>query len=148
MKIKTKLYRMYETVSLNNIDTYAVEIRGKMIHYETPDIYDEDNNIPIGPGENEDRFYIYEKNKAYFMYIPELKLNYKIYIAPLSYAPGDDDLLIANETYYCHLNKWEALKLNWFHKKTWIQKTENIKWLISIPISIFVAYITTKFTIK
>jgi len=63
MKIKTKLYRMYETVSLDNIDTYDVEIREKMLHYEIPDVY------PIGPGENEDRFYIYEKNKAYFMYI-------------------------------------------------------------------------------
>jgi len=47
---------------------------------------------------------------------------------------------------YAHLGVFQSMKLNWLFGRTWLQNENNIKWLISIPLSILTAYITTILT--
>ena len=74
-----------------------------------------------------------------------MKLNHKITI----YHSHEDDLAsIAGMEGYVHLNMFQQIYLGWIFQRNWVQQTENIKWLISIPISIITAYITSKLTSK
>ncbi len=126
---------------LKDLKPIRLDIKGRIIDYiEEPDFSD-----PEFPeyGFYEKASYSYDKDNLYKYEFPSLKLNYRISI---HHEHEFDDKTIAGLEGYVHLTLYQQIKIGWFFGKNWFQNKENIKWLISIPISIATAYITTLLT--
>ena len=140
--MKIKLYQPGLFINEQDMRVFNLEINHKIIQYGDL-IYDQEEiPYPIF----EERHYKFEKDTRYYGKYPKLKLNHKfvIYRAYDDDIYGRDDGIIAGLEGYTRLNWIKRFRLNWIFGKTWFQQSENIKWLISIPISIITAWITAK----
>lgn len=134
--MEIKLYKLNLNSREKKLSPYTLTIEGRQITYFN--IHKEHTKSIV-----ETKFYTFERDNKYKHRFKNLKLNYRFMIN------GNDeweDDSIAFLQGYVRLNFYQIVKLNWIHNKSWIQKPENIKWLISIPISIFTAYVTSKLT--
>lgn len=139
--MKIKLYKVHIDSNYEDLKHIDFEIRGKMIHFiQKPDYSDSEY---IENGYHEKRLFNYEKNNNFIKEFGKLNLNHKITIY---HSHEDDCANIAGTVGYVHLNMIQRINLGWTFKRNWIQKSENLKWLISIPVSIITAYITAKIT--
>lgn len=137
--MEIKLYKLHINKKEKNLTPLTLIIEGRQItHIYIPE--NKPNN-----GYSETKFYTYERDNKYKHQYKKLKLNYRFSIEGDDEFDDDD---IANFEGYTHLGLIQSLRLKWFHNKTWLQQPENIKWLISIPISIATACITTYITSK
>ncbi len=141
--MKIKFYtNVHEDAEEKNLEFFDIEIVGKIIRYSRyPKTITEVEEYGY---EDSMRFFNYEYDTKYKNIFPNIKLNCFIKIQS---SEAENELLlqssIGGKNGYCHLNFFQKFKLSWCFKNTWIQKSENIKWLVSIPISILTAYITT-----
>jgi|SRR3989339_416018 len=136
--MKIKLYQVYADKYEEELKPLDLEIKGKMIYlFKEPD-----SETHMGCV-NTRRLFSCEYNTDYAKAYKKIKLNHFIKIYP---EHPDDASEIAGLSGFTYLNFFEKLRMNWNFQQTWIQKSENIKWLASIPISILTAYITAKLT--
>ena len=147
--MKIRLYtNTYEDAQEEDLRYLDIEVDNKHVKYcLTPQTKEE---ISEGLYEFSNRFFSYKKDTRYKNIFPDLKLNYYISIdkSSLEYKTDyySDESTIGGKEGYCYLNQYQAFELNWAFGKTWFQQSENIKWLISIPLSILTAWITTLLT--
>ncbi len=139
--MKIKLYQgVNEDTNKEDLVYREFEIIGRMIHYLQLPEYNINPEYDVS-GFYERRFFKYEYDNSYKWEFGSLKLNYKLTIYNLYEGEGE---YITGDIGYVHLNIINRIQLGWIFQQNWLQKPENIKWLISIPISILTAYITTK----
>lgn len=137
--MKIKLYKVYENTDYEDLKHIDFEIIGRMIHFiQQPDFSNSEN---IENGTYEKRFFNYEFDNSFKKEFSKLNLNHKIIIY---HSHEDDASDISGTVGYVHLSIIQRIKLGWTFQRNWLQKPENIRWLISIPISILTAYITAK----
>jgi len=115
--------------------------KGKLITYFEPP-NDSDSEYSHD-GFLEERFFNYKYDNSYKFKFKNLKLNHRFTIHPFH---EDDDAINSGFVGYGHLSFINRLRLDWMFRKTWFQKPENIKWLISIPIAISTAWLTSILT--
>ena len=130
--MKVKLYRPHEEVWIEDLRPLDLEIKGKLVHYSsTPD------PKTLDDFEYSKRFYIYESDNRWKKEFPKLKLNTRLTISPFytdnSYC---DDSTIGGKTGYVHLNLLHRFRLNWIFKRTFLQKSSNLKWLVGTSIAL------------
>ena len=139
--MKIKLYKVHEDSDIEDLKYIDFEINGRMIHFiQKPDYSDPEY---IENGYYEKRLFNYEYDNSFKKEFGKLKLNHKITIY---HSREDDCSSIAGILGFVHLNMFQRINLGWSFQRNWLQNPENIKWLISIPISILTAYITAKLT--
>ena len=137
--MKIKLYKnVWEEASEEELKPIELTIEGKLATYcEAPDPKWDSS------GEIATRTFIYERDTTYTKRFKKIKPNHRFEI----YSSHDyDDSFIAGLRGYAHLSFFQRCVLDWSFERTWLQKSENIKWLISIPISILIGYITARLT--
>ena len=139
--MKIKLYKLNIYTSEKKLDPLDFEIEGKLISYFEPP--NDPSSDFFHDGIFEERFFNYEYDNSYKYKFKNLKLNHRFRIHPFH---ENDDATISGFVGYGHLSLIMRLKLDWIFRKTWFQKPENIKWLISIPIAILTAWLTSIFT--
>lgn len=134
MKIKIQLYECYPPDNIKKIG--IVDLEGQnAIGFEPPDSLDGSG------GWCAKNSFDYKYDNYYKYEFPKLRLNYRLTF--YHQENGDEMSELTGMRAYAHLNIPQRIYLSWIFRRSWIQKSENIKWLISIPISIFTALITT-----
>ena len=139
--MKIKLYKVHEDSYIKDLKFIEFEINGRMIHFiQLPDY--SDSEYPED-GYYEKRLFNYKYDNSFKKEFGKLKLNHKITIF---HSHENDSASIAGTEGYVHLTMFQRINLGWSFQRNWLQNPENVKWLISIPISILTAYITVKLT--
>lgn len=141
--MKIKLYiNVHEDTQREELEYINLEIKGKVISYSL--LPQTQKDVFEGIYEFTNRFFSYKYDDRYKNLIKNV--NCEIFIKKSTLEANWDYLdgsTIGGLDGYCYLSLLQRLKLSWNFKNTEIQKSENIKWLASIPISILTTYITT-----
>lgn len=130
--MKVTLYRPHEEAGIEELRPLDLEIKGKLVHYSiAPDPQTLDDF------EYSKRFYTYEFDNRWEKEFPKLKLNTHLIISPF-YTDDSyyDDSTIGGKTGYVHLNLLQRFRLNWIFKRTFLQKSSNLKWLVGTLIAL------------
>ncbi|MCX6733922.1 MAG: hypothetical protein NTX63_03850 [Candidatus Peregrinibacteria bacterium] len=130
--MKINIYKPNLGIRLKKLTSIQVEINGKIAtHFERTE-----DNLPWPTS----KVFSCETDNTYEKEFEELKLNHRFTF--FASHESDDDLL-ANLTGYAHLNFFKKTKMDWLFKRHWLQKGDNVKWLIGVPLSIITALLTT-----
>lgn len=122
-------------------NSFEFSIKGKTITY----ISYPDYSNPEFPfdGYAEKRLFSYDFDNTYRRTFLKLKLNHCFYIDRMH---DDDDSEIADLKGYVHLNWYKRVRLGWYFRKTWIQKSDNLKWLIGLIVSLLSGFFLGRIT--
>jgi len=135
--MKIKIFHAYPNKIIDELKSFDMEIEGKLATYFEK----------LKPGEQPDYPPITRVFNCNYdnTYSRAFNLNYLFELQGLldEDTMEDPDADMFPWWGYAHLNLIQRLILSWTFKRNWLQKPENIKWLISIPISILTALITT-----
>ncbi|MDD4412204.1 MAG: hypothetical protein PHR00_00970 [Patescibacteria group bacterium] len=132
MEIKL-YYNIYPGIAREELKIINITLNGKMgLYFEKFSA----NELLESPPET--RRFECEYNNDYKKEFNNLNYRFKFF-----HNHCDDDSFLGGKEGYAHLNSWEKIKIEWLFKRSWFQQKENIKWLISIPISILTAWITS-----
>lgn len=138
--MKIELFTLFIGKYEEDLIPIRISINGKLATYCEAYFSEEDSWDVI----YEIKEFSYEFDNTFYKEY-KFKPNIKFVIFPVC---EDDDDHITNTTAFAHLSYIKRLRLDWTFRKCWIQNSENLKWLISIPMSIITALITTYLTLK
>lgn len=145
--MKIKIYDVNEHTTPEMLKSIECEITGRMID-ATELIFDKRHDptgtVPCGAERGGPRLFEYKYDNSYKNSFPKLKLNFLFHV--FQSTDPDDDSFLTNHWGYIHLNFFQQIQLGWTFRKCWIQKSENLKWLACILISIFVSGLITLLT--
>lgn len=130
--MKIKIYRPYLGIDPEELVPIEVEINGKVVTYC---IIRTEEGYPFP----EQGFFACEPDNNFEKQFQNLKLNHRF---TFHQSFPDDDSSLVGELGYAHLNFIKKTRINWIFKRHWLQKEDNIKWLIAIPIAIMTTLIT------
>lgn len=130
--MKIQLYKVYPGITEKQLKPIKIEINGKLAT-----LFERGSDDIPWPTT---KIFSCEKDNTFQKEFKKLPLNYKFTFYP---RHEDDDDLLASLEGYAHLNYINRKKIDWLFNRHWLQKSENIKWLISIPLSIITALATT-----
>lgn len=132
--MNVKIYRVYPDIYEEDLKPINLCLTGKIAEFfEVP----KQGIYPESPPKN--YYYSCEKDKTFEKLFKKLKLNYKF---KFFMAHEYDDLLISEG--YAHLNIYQSTRIEWLFHRSWLQQSENIKWLLGGgTIAILVKYLIT-----
>ncbi len=130
MKIKIQLYRCFPPDNCKKFK--KIIIKGKIAEYFSAPV-----RADLSDYEQGKNLFDYYFDNTYKAEFSKLKLNYRFIF--FHNDDGDEMSDLSGKEPYAHLNFLQKTYLNWIFKKSWILKSENIKWLIGISLSVIIA---------
>jgi len=133
--MNVELYSVYLGAREEKLKHFSVHMNsgGKtMVYVQEPDPDDELKGFV------ENYLFSCNYDNTFLGEFEKLKLNYRFNLFSLA-SEGEYDKEIEA---YAQLNLIDRFRLSWVFKKNWFQKSENIKWLILVLVTVFVALIT------
>jgi hypothetical protein len=147
--MKTRLYtNIWEDGNIEDFNYLTIKINKNFIEYTS--LPKNEIEVVGQMYENSKRMFTYHFDNTFTHIFPGICLNTRIKVSHSKihglvedHFEYEDVSSIGGLDGYCHLNTLQRFLLAWSFKNTWLQNPENIKWLISIPLSILTSYITT-----
>ena len=103
----------------------------RVIHYQEVEFENKDDKTPFSNYEEKEEFKFFLDNTYSNLY-KNIKPNCRFDIGKSNI---ESDGVIGGYSLYAKLGRLDIYRLQWIFKKTWLQKSENVKWIISMFLS-------------